>query len=616
MKIGVKLGASFALLVACVIAIGAVALSSLARISAAYEDVAYGGMSHSAYLRQMQYALTAQSNDLRGYFLEGKAEYLTEARDRTQTFDEAFTAFQGLLQEEEKRSMQDLAADYQAYRAATDRLFQLIESGAVAEARQFLLGELRTRRKNLAARIDEMLKVQQQEVTDGQAFIAAAKRRQNILVAAVATLAACLALALGLALIRTISRPVTAVARAARRLAEGDLTVEELRIRSRDETGEMAAAFNRMVRDLRALLAQIRDASTQLARSSQEVSAAAGQAASATSQIASAIEQVARGTSQQSDTAAETARAMDQLRRAIDQIAAGARNQAEGVESTSRTVEEMARAIDDVARAAQEVAEVAAEALSSARSGGEAVRETLDGMERIRATAEQAAERVRQLGQQSQEIGNIVQLIRDIADQTNLLALNAAIEAARAGEHGKGFAVVAEEVRKLAERSSRATHEIAALVASIQQGVHAAIEAMSAGTDEVAAGSRRAGATGTALAQILAAMERTNEKAQAICTATERVSAGTAAVVRAMNEVAGITEENTAATQEMSAASEQVARAIQQVAAISQETAATAEEITASAEEVTASTSEISGSAHSLHRMAQQLEELVGRFRL
>ena len=145
----------------------------------------------------------------------------------------------------------------------------------------------------------------------------------------------------------------------------------------------------------------------------------------------------------------------------------------------------MAGAIKRASAASAEVSGVAASAAEATDHGQKAVRQTVGEMDRIKQTVEQASVKVTELGAKSDQIGAIVETIDDIAEQTNLLALNAAIEAARAGEQGKGFAVVADEVRKLAERSSRATKEIAALIGEVQTGTEEAVEAMRAGADEV-----------------------------------------------------------------------------------------------------------------------------------
>lgn len=389
-----------------------------------------------------------------------------------------------------------------------------------------------------------------------------------------------------------------------------------LSVGSRDEIGEIATTINRFLGTLHEMMNQVKGASEDLAASSGQLAASANQATSASSQIAEAIQQVAAGANDQSSNAANTAQAMTQLREAIDQIAAGAQRQADEVRRASSVLDEAARAIDQVSSAVEEVSASAQQALASAQSGGEAVQETLDSMHRISGATGQVAERVRQLGQNSQQIGEIVQIISGIADQTNLLALNAAIEAARAGEHGKGFAVVAEEVRKLAERSGKATQEITALIGSIQNGVEAAVQAMDANAAEVEKGASLAGDTGQALKEILAAMEQTNRKVADIVAAARMVAADGAEAVNAMVSVSTVTEENTAATEEMTAASEEVAQSIEQIAAVSEETAAASEEVSSSSEEVNASMQEISSSAGTLQQMAGKLQGLVNRFRL
>src|SRR6476661_2395676 len=120
-------------------------------------------------------------------------------------------------------------------------------------------------------------------------------------------------------------------------------------------------------------------------------------------------------------------------------------------------------------------------------------------MHEIRTVVSTAAGRVEELGALGEKIGTVVETIDDIAEQTNLLALNAAIEAARAGEHGKGFAVVADEVRKLAERSSRETKQIAQLIAQVQAGTQDAVSAMEAGSVRVEHGSQMATQAGQTL---------------------------------------------------------------------------------------------------------------------
>jgi PAS domain S-box-containing protein len=256
---------------------------------------------------------------------------------------------------------------------------------------------------------------------------------------------------------------------------------------------------------------------------------------------------------------------------AAEQIAVGSQRQADEITNTSSAVEEMAASMSQVSRNAEASAEAARRALETAEHGDRAVTDTSEAMGRIDLAVQQTSEKMRLLGLRSSEISEIIDLINDIAAQTNLLALNAAIEAAHAGEAGLGFSVVAEEIRKLAERSARATRDVGNLIKTIQKETSEALTAMDVGMREVKGGSQLAGQASKALQYISAAVRQSSELIEEISAASEEQARVTSNLATAMQTISSITLETSAGAHEtaqtiqsMVGLSEQLNKAISQ----------------------------------------------------
>ena len=338
-------------------------------------------------------------------------------------------------------------------------------------------------------------------------------------------------LILVLLLNRIITKPLGLLEHAMTRAAEGDLSTE-VHYESEDEIGVIIKAQRKMRKGLVELISQFK--------------LTAEKVASAATEIASAAEQSASGAGEQESQAGEV----------------------------SSSIEEMAATIVESSQNAASATESARNAAEEAGEGGHIVQQTIEGMQAISESVKASSATIAELGKRSDEIGEIIGVIDDIADQTNLLALNAAIEAARAGEQGRGFAVVADEVRKLAERTTKATAEIAGMIKGIQEDTSGAVASMEEGTTQVEAGMELAVKAGDSLTSIVSVVSEVQKMIEQIATASD----------------------------EQSAAAEQISGNVGNIASVSKQSAESAEQMAATAEQ--------------LNRQTDNLNELVSRFKL
>jgi methyl-accepting chemotaxis protein len=403
------------------------------------------------------------------------------------------------------------------------------------------------------------------------------------------------------------------MAQAANRIAAGDLTIEVV---PQSEQDRLGVAFRDMVSSLREVVGSIAWVANKVISGSDRLRSGAAQAGEASQQIAEAIMQVARGTADQSHAVGRIMDRMAEFSAAVVGVDEGSQQQTQAVGRAKSGAEEMDRVVERVAKGANGAAEASDRAEQVAREGEQAAHGAVSDMTSIEETVNDVAAKVRELGEHSAQIGEIIAVISEIAEQTNLLALNAAIEAARAGEQGRGFAVVAEEVRHLAERSQRATQEIAALVTTVQQGIEGVTQAMAQGVERVTEGTKSIETTGESLAAIRTAVQEARERVRGILELTELLAASNRELITAMSEVSAVAEENRVAAQEMAANSEQMSVAMEGIAAVSQENSAAAEEVSAATEEVTAQVQAVQEETEGLNELAEQLQAVVARFHL
>jgi methyl-accepting chemotaxis protein len=397
------------------------------------------------------------------------------------------------------------------------------------------------------------------------------------------------------------------------RVSEGDLTTDVDALSDRDA---LSIALDRMVDSLRALVGQVAEAANQVNGVARSVALSATELSQMTAQVAESVASVSAGTREQGTQVSDILQSLIQLGDRVAEVRVGGQQIDARVEAAGSALNQLSGAIEGATAAAADVEVVAASAASAAASGAGSVRETVAGMARIRDVVQRAALRVTELGAKGEQIGAIVETIDDIAEQTNLLALNAAIEAARAGEQGKGFAVVADEVRKLAERSSRATKEIAALITEVQQDTYEAVGAMDAGAAEVGQGSELATRSGQAIDELAAAVAATRAAAEQIGGRIQTMASASEGVVGAINEIDHIAKQNSQSAEEMLAHAAAVIGQLDAIESVTAATASHAQDVSAAAEEMNAQAQTLAGSADSLVMTARGLARQTTQFRL
>lgn len=376
----------------------------------------------------------------------------------------------------------------------------------------------------------------------------------------VSGLAILVGLAIAYIISQMISRPMAMIARQVKQVTEGDLQVEPLTTKLRDEVGDLIRTFNQMTANLRTVIGQVSLNSHQVAATSEQLAAIAEQTVHSSMQIADSIQEVA----------------------------AGSEKQIVAVEQSTRAAEQIKEGMDNIASSMDQATESSQAAADKAKAGNRMVGRVVEQINQIDLKVSGSAEIVAFLGTKSHEIGSIVSMITDIANQTNLLALNAAIEAARAGEQGRGFAVVADEVRKLAEQSASASGRISQLISQIQAETEKAVVSMKEGTIAVSEGKHLVQEAGEAFKEILVAVDQVLDQVKEVAAVVDQVEGGANTMVDSIQHIAKVT----AASQQSS------------------------EEVVAATQEQSASMQEVAASTDNLAKMSERLQQTIGNFRL
>lgn len=518
-KVGTRIAAGFAIVVAIAVVLGIYAYSCISSIHANSVEITANSLPSVAVIENIE------ANAEKSYWLLFQHAVSNDQQDMSR-IDQDVTALRAntadlyakyeamFLNDEDRRLFKALADSGTEFWAAGDEMLRTSRLGTTEANKRAI--EMAMQLRGLH---DKYINATKAEVDFNQAVAntdsknieaSVSHARSGIIIGLIA--AFIVAVTVSIFVVRSITRPLGVAVDLVNHVAQGDLT-HTVRVTSEDELGQMQEALNGMVgglKDLAAVAVKISEGDLTVEAKTLSDKDALGQALvrmlkslrNTVTEVASAAANVASGSEQMSSTA--------------EQISQGSTEQAASAKESTSSMEEMASSIQQNADNAKQTERIASKAAEDAKSGGSAVSQTVKAMK---------------------EVAEKISIIEEIARKTDLLALNAAVEAARAGEHGKGFAVVASEVRKLAERSQTAAAEISSLTGD---------------------GVRTAEGAGELLAKLVPDIQKTAELVHEIAAASAEQNIGASQVNKAIQQLDQVIQQNAAASEEMASSAEEL----------------------------------------------------------
>lgn len=555
-----KLWMGFATILTLLVIVGGLSLWSTIRIGSDYTFLLDDRVKKVELVDEFILKHNQIQDDVRGFMLFKDDKHLESRTENINRFNELYQELTVLLQTgKHKALLEDLEVARTKYLNLQDEIVLNVQEGKDRKATE--LGRASANVGALVLENAEIIKADQfEEQKKTRAELESFMMATIIFVIGIIIFATLLGIVISTFISRGIARPVRVVTDGLNEIASGNLTIDLLKVKNKDEIGDMAAAFNKMGTDVANMVRKINLSATQLAVQSEELSASSEESLASSEMVAKTAENQLMGSEKQQRIIEQSSSSMEELSLGVAEIASNNEEMLQSTETVSKLV----------------------------TTGSSVVGEVSVQMTTIHTTIQESSVIMEEMAQHSNEIQKITTLITSIAEQTNLLALNAAIEAARAGEYGKGFAVVAEEVRKLAEQSKTSATEIGTMVSMIQNASKRAVTSINAGSERVDIG----------------------------IAATEQSRLVFEEIQNAVGDVATKVETVSAAIEEIQAMAEEVSYGAGEIAQLSGEAAASAGDTSAATEEQLAVNEEISSSAQALAKLAEDLQMEMKHFRV
>lgn len=450
--------------------------------------------------------------------------------------------------EESQKLLKDLQTETVQLFESNDKIISLKKSNQPFEQHAARSSELND---NALAVLAELKQIQEKNMLKTREDLDTYQNTIKITISILAIASILIGLLVSHFISKGISKPIQKMTAGLEQIANGNLKVDPIVVKNKDEVGTMAITFNKMTSDLQRIVANVRDSSMQLAANAEELSASSEESLASSQMVAKSAE---------------------------EQMAAS-EEQVKHVENSVRSMSDMQQGVADISQNNAEMLQATNGVKKLVTKGSTVVSGVASQMNTIHETFKETTEIMNNMAKHSNEIQSITALITDISEQTNLLALNAAIEAARAGEYGKGFAVVAEEVRKLAEQSKNSASEIESMVKLIQSASTEAVKAITTGGDKVEDGLSKTNESLDVFNEIESSVEEVAVKVETVTTAIEQIKEMATAVTESAQQVENLANHAAEGASDTSAATEQQLAANEEISTNAQTLATLAEKL-------------------------------------
>ncbi|TKI66904.1 methyl-accepting chemotaxis protein [Lysinibacillus mangiferihumi] len=561
MSIKKKIYLGFGIIILFLLLSSTIAFVQLSSVDNKYtftiEDRVYKLLQVDAILN----ASSLQGLYIRSYILDPSDETIKNLQRQEKLIEDKTAELEKIIKNPEmQKQLQSIKENQAKFNQGAQDIINTYNKEDVQASIEKIQVLVRPANEGIQLAVNKISVYQKQQMEKSNAEATKIANNSSLIILGIAIVTTILALLISVFITRLITVPINKLNATAKVIAEGDLSGEDINVKTNDEIGVLADSFNEMKRKLHSIINNVAANVEQTTAAAEQLAASTDQVAISSNEVANRIEVTSEGANQSAMTGRESATAMD----------------------------ETAHGVQRIAEATQLLNSKALDTQVIANEGGKTLQTAENQMAVIQQSSHETNERIKQLSAQSTEIEKIIKVITDITEQTNLLALNAAIEAARAGEHGKGFAVVADEVRKLAEESKASAHQIVDLTTSIQQETNAVEKAVSVTVQNVEEG----------------------------VTFIQNAQVSFDTIMKAIQEITSQIEEVSASTEEISASTEEVAASVNEMASAATTAAEQSEMIAAAVEEQTATIQEINAVAKSLSEGAMTVQEEINKFKI